>query len=143
VVALVVLVVDLAVEELHAHGDRMLLGERLDLRQAFDRCRNARRVGLAGAVAEHGDHVRYLVLRGERDRALELLEQHRVVRAVVEPRAEEVLAVRGVPHGAHQPRVADHVPFVRLQQVDAGETDTLRRLGELRERELAVGPPSY
>ena len=66
-VALIVLVIDLAVEELEADRHAVLLSESLDLVQPLHAVGRRFRVAHAAPVAEEGNQVRDLLRRGERN----------------------------------------------------------------------------
>src|SRR5712691_4101408 len=139
-VALVVGVIHLAVQELEADGDALRFRLRLDLVEPRHTVVDRLRVALAATVAEHRDHIRDVVARGEGKRLLQLPQQHPVVRPIVEARRNEVVARGGIAHGAHQTRLAHGVPILGAQQVDGCEPHPGRRTGERRQRDFAIGP---
>jgi hypothetical protein len=63
-VGLIVLVVDLAVQQLHAHRDAAIFGYLLDAAQPFDAIGLALFIAHAIAIAAERDHVGNLGLRG-------------------------------------------------------------------------------
>ena len=139
-IALIVGVIDLAVEELDADGDALLLGECFDGAQSLHARRDGVEVAAAVPVAEHRDHVRHASARGERDRRFELAQEHAVVCRIVESGWNEVLTFGRVAHRADESRVAHDRPILGLEEVDAGEPHRLRGATELRERDLGVRP---
>src|SRR5712691_12728326 len=77
---------------------------------------------------------------GEGKGLLQLPEQHRVVRPIVEAGRDEIPAVHGIPHRAHQAALAHLIPLVPCEQVDTGEPDVERGPAEVREGNLAIRP---
>ena len=88
------------------------------------------------AVAEHRDQVGHACALGQRDGGFQFLQQHGVMGRVVETHGEEIVALGGVAHGDRQTTVVDHRPFVRVDQIDAGKTDSLEPPAQFRQRRL-------
>ncbi len=137
-VALVVLVVDLAVEELHADRDPVLLGRLLHLVEPIHAVLDRVVVGSALAVAEERDQVRHLGLGRLGQGVEEPVHDQVVVRGVVE-------AVGDVPahlpsHRADESVLREERPLLLLDQVDRGEADLAHRLAEVGEGDLPVAP---
>src|SRR5216110_29135 len=139
-VALVVRVIDLAVQELEADRDPLFFRLRLDRVEPRDTVVDRLPVAPAATVAEHRDHIRDGVARGERNGLLQLVQQHPVVRAIVEARRNEVAARGGIAHGAYQALLTYRVPVVGTQQVDRDEPHSGGRASELPEGDLSIRP---
>src|SRR5947208_1509747 len=139
-VALVVRVIDLAVQELEADRDALLFRLRLDRVEPHHTVVDRLPIALAAPVAEHRDHIRNAVARGQGNGLLQLPQQHRVVRSIVETRRNEVAARGRIAHGAHEARLAHRVPVLGAQQIDRGEPHAAGRASELGQGDLAIGP---
>jgi hypothetical protein len=137
VVALIVVVVDLAVEQFHADGHAFVLGQFLHAVQADGAIVETLRVTLAAPVARKRDHVGHLGGRGARDVFLHLGHQAVVILLAVEPIADGAGAGR---HGRNQPVLLHGGPFFVIDQVDALQADARAFAGQIVEAHLAVAP---
>ena len=135
--------VHLAVQQLHAHGDAVLLGERRDAAESGRAGGDRLGIGGTAAVPEHRDHVGDTVPRRLRDRRLKLAQQLRVVGRVVEAGGDEVAAVGGIAHRAHQPEFAHPLPVVGLEEIDPREAHGRPGPTQVRERNRLERPPAH
>src|SRR5207253_2173714 len=104
-VALVVRVIDLAVQELEADRDPLFFRLRLDRVEPRDTVVDRLPVAPAAPVAEHRDHIRDGVARGERNGLLQLVQQHPVGRAI--ELREGDLSIRPTGDGLLEPSQAE------------------------------------
>ena len=118
VVALIVVVIDLAVQQLHTDRDAMMFGERRDAAQTRDTRLDALCIRAPLPVPEHRDEIRDALGRRKRQRALELADQEVVIGWIIEAARDEIVADHGIAHRADEPAVTNHGPFFRRQQVD-------------------------
>src|SRR4029077_6862003 len=114
VIALVVGVIDLAVEELDTHRDAVLLRDRRHPGESRGAGGDTLPIAQSPAVDEHRDHVRHARPGRKWNRRAQLLDQHGVVRRVVEAVLDEVLAAARVAHRAGEARGARRLPFVAM-----------------------------
>src|SRR5467141_1253451 len=121
VVAHVVVVVDLAVEELDADGDAVVLGDFLDAVETGDGVLGALFVGNAIATAGKGNHVGHSGFGGERNVFAKTFLNFGVVFDAVHGAAN--FAAAGVTHAAHQAIARGDFEFVGIEQVDGLQTD--------------------
>src|ERR1039457_663959 len=137
VVALIVVVVDLAVEQFHADGDAFVFGELLHAVQADDAVVEALRVRLAAPVARERNYVGYLGGRGPRDVFLHLAHQSIMVFLAVKAIADGAGAGR---HGRNQPVLLHGGPLLVVDQIDTLEADARPFASQVVEADLAVAP---
>src|SRR5467141_88433 len=116
VVAHVVFVVALAVEELDADGDAVVLGDFLDAVETGDGVLGALFVGNAIATAGKGNHVGHSGFGGERNVFAKTFLKFGVVFDAVHGAAN--FAAAGVTHAADQAIARGDFEFVGIEQVD-------------------------
>jgi len=72
-ITLIVLVIHLAIQQLHTNSHSVLLGDLRHLRQARDAVRDPVRIAAAGAIAKHRDEIRDLGLGRQRNCCRQLI----------------------------------------------------------------------
>src|SRR5437867_2995182 len=125
VVTLIVVMIDLAVQQLDTDRDAMALGERRDSAQTSHACLDALRIRASLPIAEHGNQIRDALLSRERQRALELTNQEVMICRVIEAARDEIVPDRGVTHRTDEPTVSDDRPVVRRQEIDGRQAHAL------------------
>src|ERR1700694_4136677 len=138
VVAHVVFVVDLAVEELDADGDAVVLGDFLDAVKTGDGVLGALFVGHAIAVAGESNDVGDAGLRGERNVFAKTVLQFGVVFDAVH--GADNFAAAGVTHAADETIAGGDFEFVGIEQVDGLQTDLCGVGTKFVERNFLVTP---
>src|SRR5256884_201848 len=138
VVAHVVVVVDLAIEELDADGDAVVLGDFLDAVETGDGVLGALFVGHAIAIAGKSDDVGDAGLGGERNVFAETFLELGVIFDAVHGAAN--FAAATVTHAADQAIARGHFEFVGIEEVDSLQTDLGGVGAELVERNFLVTP---
>ena len=143
VVALVVLVIDLAVEQLDDHRDVVLFGNGLDSVETCDRVGDRLIVGHALAIAEERDQTRHF--RGLRagDAGLEGLVDLVVERRVVHRVWNRAAALAGIADRDGEAVLRGDLEFLRLQQVHRGQAEIGDLLEEVLERDALVAPAAH
>ena len=140
VVAHVVLVVALAVEELHADGDAVVFGDGFDSLEADDGVAGALFVGHAFAVAGEGDDVGDFGLGGEGDVFAEAGFDVGVVLDSVETFFFNFAAVRRSPWRCRRGRSGRGFRITGLEEIDAFEADLCGVGAEVVERDFLIAP---
>src|SRR5258708_26284016 len=138
VVADVVVVVELAVEELHADGDAVVFGDFFDAIEADDGVLGAFFVGHAAAISGERDDVGDAGFGGERNVFAEAFFNFGVIFGAVH--GADNFASAGVTHAADQAIARGYIEFVGIQQVDGLQTDLGGVGTKLVERNLLVTP---
>src|SRR6202158_5472078 len=138
VVAHVVFVVDLAVEELDADGDAVVLGDFLDAVETGDGVFGALFVGHPIAVAGESNHVGHAGLGGEGNVFAKTFLKLGVVFDAVHGAAN--FAAAGVTHAADETIASGDFEFVGIEQVDGPQTDLCGVGTKLVEWNLLVTP---
>ena len=136
-IALVVLVVDLAVQQLDADRDAVILGDLLDAVEAGDAVGGRLLVAHAAPVAEERDDVGHLHRRGARDRRARSSDDRVVVGRDVQAVADRAAA--GVAHRADEAVLARDRPVRLLEQIDRGQPHVRDRAAELGQRDASYG----
>jgi hypothetical protein len=131
-------VIDLAVEELDADGDAVVLGDFLDAVETGDGVFGALFVGHAIAVAGKSDHVGHASLGGEWNVFAKAFLKFGVIFGAVHGAAN--LAAAGVTHGADQAVAYGDFEVVGIEQVDGLQTNLGGVGTELVERNLLITP---
>jgi hypothetical protein len=121
VVAHVVVVIDFAVEKLHANCDAVVLGDFFNAIQTRDGVFRAFVVGHAVAVSGEGDDVRNAGFGGERNEFAKAFFNSGVIFDAVHGAGN--FAATGVGHAADEAISARHVVFLWIEKVDALQTD--------------------
>jgi hypothetical protein len=140
-VALIVLVVHLAVEELHADRHAVVFRDPFHTIEPLDAVDGGFFVAHAAPVAEERDHVRHALGFGSRDEPFEVCHDGVVIGPDVQAVGDR--AATGVPHRAHEPELTHHGPVGLLEQVDRRQADVRRGATEIRQRHGAVGPARH
>ena len=109
------MVVDLAVEELEADGDAVILGDFLDAVEAGDGVFGALLVGHSTAVAGKSDDVGDAGLGGKGNIFAKAFFNSGVILDTVHGAGD--FATAGISHAADETVVRGHLKFVRTQQV--------------------------
>ena len=136
VVAHVVLVVDLAVEQLHLEDHAGLLRRGDDLPEGLDAVLHPGLAVDAAAVAREADDVLPALLGRGLDRRVDRLQ-----RGVVELGVAEAVGQRmRAGHRADQAVLLERREVGGREQVDADQAHPLRRGAEVVQRDLAVAP---
>src|ERR1700674_781103 len=138
VVAHIVVVVDLAIEQLDADGDAVVLGDFLDAVETGNSVLGAFVVGHAIAIAGKSDDVGDAGLGGERNVFAETFLELGVVFDAVHGAAN--FAAATVTHAADQAIARGHFEFVGIEEVDGLQTDLSGVGAELFERNFLVTP---
>jgi hypothetical protein len=139
VVAHVVLVVDLAVEELDAQRDALPFGVRSDLAEGPGAVLEPLRVRHPPAVSREADEVGDLRLGREVDALREGVEDRPVVLDTVQAFLDRDRAPERAER-AHEAVLPDDGPVLRLEEVDALVADPRGVAAQLVERHLAEAP---
>ena len=140
-VALVVGVVHLAVQELHANRHAVVLADLLHAIQPRDAVGNGLLVAHPALVAEEGDDVRHLHGGGAGDGSLEVPDDRVMVGLDVEAVLDRAAAC--IAHRAHEPGLARDRPLVFREQIDRRQSQIGDRPAELRQRDLRIRPPRH
>jgi len=138
VVAHVVVVVDLAVEEFHANGDAVVFGEFLHAVEAGDGVFGAFFVGHPRAVSGKGDDVWDAGFGGQRNVFAEAFLDFGVIFGSVH--GADDFAAASVAHAADQAVARGDFPFVGIEEVDGLQTDLGAVGTEFVERNIFVAP---
>jgi hypothetical protein len=138
VVTHVVVVVDLAVEELDADRDAVVLGDFLDAVETGNSVLGAFVVGHAFAIAGKSDDVGDAGLGGERNVFAETFLDLGVIFDAVHGAAN--FAAATVTHAADQAIPRGHFEFVGIEEVDALQTDLGGIGAELVEGNFLITP---
>ena len=104
----------------------LLLRQRSDLFQTVDGCGYRFRIRPPLTVAKHRDQVWNTRRPGNRQRSLELSDQHCMTRPVDESVGEKIRTVVCVTHRYRQPVIPNYTPIARLQEIETREADPLR-----------------
>ena len=136
----VVLVIDLAVEQLDTDGHPVFFGGAGHPLETGDAVGRPLLVAPPLSVAEHGDEIGHPGRGRQGKRAFQLAHQEIVVGGIVEAAAEEIPPARRVSHRADQPRRLHHRPLLYLQQIDRDQPDLPALPSEFRQGNLRVGP---
>jgi hypothetical protein len=137
-VELVIFVVDLAIEVLHADIDLALFGMSNHLFESFDAVADTFFVGLPFAFAGKADDVTEARVGGEVDVASHLGDEFLVMLWAVEAARN---TARTGSHGADQPVLANGGPVVGPDEVDGLVPDSRRLPAEIIEGHEAVVAP--
>ena len=73
-------------------------------------------------------------------RDFQFAEQQRMIGRVVEPRFDEFFAPAGISHGDHETGILRNRPLLRVQKIDAGETNLLGAAAQFRQRRARIRP---
>ena len=137
VIALVILVIHLAVEQFNAQGDAVILGEFLDAIQARDAVVDAFLIAHAAARAEQRDDVGNLGVGRADDAGAGLLFQFVVERFVVPGVVEGANALH---HAGGDAVLAQDWPILGSHQVHAADAHVGRGAAQVVNRDLGVAP---
>ena len=128
-ITLVILVIDLAVEQLQTDRDAVIFGSLFDAVEGIGAVGGRLLVGHPAAVAEEGNEVGHLVRRRERDPALEALDDLCVVRLDVEAVGNRAAESRA--HRAGQPVFTGDRPLGFGEQIHGREAHIGNRAAEV------------
>src|SRR5258708_15536879 len=137
-IRVVVVMVDVAVEELETECYAVPLGGWRDPLESSDGVCDAFAVGESGSIAAEAHDVRHARGRGARDHAFGVGDEPIVIVGTIESnrnRAEPVC------HRADQSMLRRRRPVFFIEKLDGTVADGLGRLAQLVDRNLSVTPP--
>ena len=137
-VAHIVFVVHLAVEQLHANGDAVIFSDLFHAIRSDDRVAGAFLIGHTLPVSRKSNHVRHSRLCSQRDVFSECCLNHGMVLYPVQA-VRDVASAR-ISHTADQAIPARHLILLRLEQIDGLQADPGRISAKFVQRYLRIAP---
>jgi len=95
------------------------------------------------SIAEHGNDVWNSLFRCQRNRLLELANEHLVTRGVVESVAQKILSLSRISHRRDQAMLPHYVPFGGLQQIDRSDPHRFACIAKLGKWNRRIRPARY